>query len=187
MKTKKILGQIHLYIGLSTGILFFIVALSGALYTWEPEVSELIYHHKVEALQKPFISVKSVQEIVAKEFPQGDLRTIMYRDKTRSIQALLYGQGTYYYASINPYTGEWIHLQDMNKGWLNKLRDLHRNLCLGDFGRQIVHWVTLLFLLIMITGIVLWWPINKRMCKQSFRINSQANFNKELQNFNNKL
>lgn len=174
MKAKKIFGQLHLYIGLSTGILFTIIALSGAIYTWQPEISEIIYHQKVKPSSKPFISVKDVTKVLKKEFPKGDLRTVMYRDQTRSIEVLLYGKGTYYHAYINPYTGEWIHLQDMKKGWLNKLRDLHRNLCLGDIGREIVHWVTLLSLVMIITGIVLWWPTTKRMRKYRFRIQTKS-------------
>jgi len=170
MKIKKILGKIHLYVGLVVGVLFVVIALSGAIYTWAPEISRYIYEQKVAPSDLPFISVATIKATIEREFPEGDFRTAFYRDKSSTVQVLLYGQGTYYNAEINPYTGEWVHLQDMNKGWLNYLRSLHRNLLLGDVGREIVHWVTLLTLVMMITGIVLWWPVNKASRKQRFTI-----------------
>ena len=170
MKTKKIFGKIHLYVGLVVGVLFVVIALSGAIYTWAPEISRFIYEQKVTPSDQPFISVATIKATIEREFPEGDFRTAFYRDKSSTVQVLLYGQGTYYNAEINPYTGEWVHLQDMNKGWLNYLRSLHRNLLLGDVGREIVHWVTLLTLVMMITGVVLWWPANKASRKQRFTI-----------------
>ena len=174
MKLKKVIGKIHLYIGLVIGVLFFVIAFSGAIYTWAPEISTLIYDQKVEPKDQSFISVADLRSIISKEFPQGDFRTAFYKDKAHAIQILLYGQGTYYNAWINPYTGEWIRLQDMNKGWLNYLRALHRNLLLGDVGREIVHWVTLMFLVMMVTGLVIWWPMNKATRRQSFTIQKSS-------------
>jgi len=170
MKIKKILGQIHLWIGIILGTLFFVIAFSGAIYTWVPEMSAIIYKQKVEPKNEPFVSVSKLKSTMDREFPEGDFRTAFYRDSTSTLEVLLYGQGTYYIAQLNPYTGELVHLQDMNKGWLNYIKFIHRNLMLGDIGRQIVHWTTLLFLVMMISGIVLWWPVNKTGRKQRLTI-----------------
>jgi uncharacterized iron-regulated membrane protein len=178
MKIKFILSQVHLWIGLILGILFFIVAFSGAIYTWVPEMSAIVYKKKVEASDEPFVSVSELKKTMDREFPQGDFRTAFYRDQSSTLEVLLYGQGTYYLAQVNPYSGELVHLQDMNKGWLNYIKFIHRNLMLGDIGRQIVHWVTLLFLVMMITGVVLWWPVNKAGRKQRMTIKWGASLKK---------
>jgi uncharacterized iron-regulated membrane protein len=170
MKIKSVLGQIHLWIGLPLGLLFFIVAFSGALYTWMPEFARIIYKEKVAIQDAPIVAPSILKATLDREFPSGDFRTAYYRGRNTSMQVLLYGNGTYYHASMDPYTGELIHLQDMNTGWLNYLKFLHRNLILGDVGRKIVHWVTLLFLIMIITGLVLWWPVNKRGRKQRLTI-----------------
>lgn len=174
MKIKNFLGQVHLWIGLILGILFFIVAFSGALYTWAPEVSRVIYQEAVEPQDAPMVPVSSLKATLDREFPSGDFRTALYRDPSTAIQVLLYGNGTYYHANLDPYSGELIHLQDMNTGWLNYLKFLHRNLILGKVGRKIVHWVTLLFLIMVITGLVLWWPANQRDRKQRLTIKWNA-------------
>lgn len=174
MKIKTFLGQIHLWIGLVLGILFFIIAFSGALYTWAPEISRIIYHEAVEPQDEPMVPVSTLKATLDREFPSGDFRTAFYQDPSTAVQVLLYGNGTYYHANLDPYTGELIHIQDMNTGWLNYLKFLHRNLILGKVGRKIVHWVTLLFLIMVITGLVLWWPANKRARKQRLTIKWKA-------------
>ncbi len=167
---KKILIQLHLWIGLTLGVLFFVISFSGAIYTWETEISNIIYKKKVIPRDVPFVPISTLKATIDREFPKGDFRTAFYKDKSHTIQVLLYGQGTYYHAFMDPYTGALIHLQDMKKGWLNQLIFLHRNLMLGDLGQEIVHWGTLLFLIMIITGIVMWWPNNRAGVKQRLTI-----------------
>ncbi len=162
MRIKKVIAQIHLWIGLILGLLFFVIALSGAIYTWSPEISSILYHKKVHPQDRPFVPVSTLKAVLEDEFPEGDFITALYQGRSYAIQVLLFAPGTYYKASMNPYTGKLIHLQDMNKGWLNLLKALHRNLLLGDIGREIVHWGTLLFLIMTISGIIMWWPATKK-------------------------
>jgi uncharacterized iron-regulated membrane protein len=183
MKVKVIFRQIHLWIGLILGSLFFVIALTGAISVWAPEMSAIIYHQKVEPKQEPFVSVSTLKATIDREFPEGDFRTAFFRDKSKTCEVLIYAPGTYYIAQLNPYTGELVHLQDMKKGWLNHLRALHRNLMLGDIGRQIVHWGTLLFFVVIISGIILWWPRNRAQRKKRLLIkwkSSPVKLNKSL-------
>lgn len=170
MNIKRLWGRIHLWIGLAVGIPFFLIALSGAIYSWEREIGTIIYHQKVAVQEEDFVSVSALRTTMEREFPAGDFRTAFFKDKTHTAEVLLYVPGTYYIAFLNPYTAELIHLQDMKKGWLNYLKLLHRELLLGPKGKQVVHWVTLLSLLMIASGIVLWWPVNKIGRKKRFRI-----------------
>jgi len=170
MKLKRLISQLHLWIGLAVGIPFFLVALSGAIYTWEPELARMLYKESVEAQDQPFVTASALKATLDREHPDLDFRTVLFRDEGSAAKVLLYGRGTYFYAFLNPYTGDLIHLQDMNQDGLYYLKVLHRNLLLGDVGREIVHWVTLLFLVMMITGIAIWWPARKSQRRQKFTI-----------------
>ncbi len=174
MNLKKVLQQVHLWIGLATGLLFFIIAFSGALYTWEPEMSRWLYKQAVSPEYRPVVSVSQLKETLSQEFPEGDFRTAMFSNKKTAYKVLLYAPGTYYHAYLNPYSGKLIHLQDMKKGVINKLKGLHRNLLLGQIGREIVHWVTLLALPMLITGVYLWATARVTRTKQRFRIKWDA-------------
>ncbi|WP_373399524.1 PepSY-associated TM helix domain-containing protein [Algoriphagus halophilus] len=178
MTLRKLIVKIHLYFGLLTGLLFFIIALSGAIYTWQPEFSRIAFHQKVHHENKPFISITDIKNTLERNFPEGDFRTALYRDPESAIEVLIYVPGTYFHAYINPYSGELIHLQDMNKGWISTLKNLHRNLLLGPPGREIVHWVTLLAMGMLITGLVIWWPVKGRPGKDKFTIKWTASSKK---------
>lgn len=176
MSIKKIILKIHLYIGLAIGLLFFITSLSGALYTWAPEFRSIKYKQQITPEDRETTSIASLKSELQREMPEGDFRTVTYRGKDQSMEVLLFVPGTYFTAQLNPYSGKLIHLQDMNQGWINKLNLLHRNLLLGPFGRKIVHWVTLLALPMLISGIILWWPSNKKNRKRSFFLKWKASF-----------
>lgn len=170
MNLKSMLGTLHLWLGLIIGMLFFVICLSGAIYTWEPEFSHHLYQKGVQPRDQGPVSLSQLKATLDREFPEGDFRTATYRGKDQAMEVLLYVPGTYYYAFLNPYDGSLLHLQDMKKGWLNHLKNFHRNLLLGPVGSKIVHWVTLLSLVMLITGLVLWWPVNQAGRKQRFSI-----------------
>ncbi|XOV93332.1 MAG: PepSY-associated TM helix domain-containing protein [Bacteroidota bacterium] len=170
MTLKKLIGQIHLWIGLAVGILFFIVAISGAILVWQPEIRYLLFNQGIPAQNKDYVLPSDLKETIDKEFPQGDYRTAFFREPDKTCEVLLYGQGTYYIAQLNPYTAELIHIQDMNTGFISFMIGLHRNLLMKQFGREVVHWVTLLFLIMLITGLVIWWPSSKKERKGRFMI-----------------
>jgi len=167
---KKLINKIHLWIGLGIGLIFFVIALSGSIITWGPEITRIIYKQDIEPMDKPFVSVSALKSKINNVFPEGDFRTVLFQNHSSTVNILLYAPGTYYYAFMNPYTGELVHLQDMKTGWYSHLVSLHRNLLLGDIGRNIVHWVTLLTLFMLITGIVLWWPNKKTERASRFKL-----------------
>ncbi len=171
---KRIIHNIHLYVGLTIGLLFFIIAFSGALYAWDAEISHRIYKQSVVAQDEPFVSVSELRAKLTQKFPEGDFRAVTFQGKSSAAKVLVYAPGTYYYAFMNPYTGGIQHLQNMKEGWLNHLKSLHRNLLLGDVGRVIVHWVTLLSFFMVLTGLVLWWPHRKSRRKYHFAINLRS-------------
>ena len=167
MTLKKIAGQLHLWIGLLIAIPFFLIAFSGAVYTWAPELRRLTYEPQVEARDVPYASIVEIKSTLAKDFPKGDFRTVLYRGDSRAVQVLLYVPGTYFHAFMDPYSGELLHLQDMKQGWIHVVLMLHRNLNLGPVGREIVHWVTLLATTMVITGLILWWPLRRAQVRRA--------------------
>jgi uncharacterized iron-regulated membrane protein len=46
MTPKKLIGKIHLWLGLLSGIVVFIVSITGAIYVFEEELNHLFYHDR---------------------------------------------------------------------------------------------------------------------------------------------
>ena len=77
---------------------------------------------------------------------------------------------------VNPYTGEILELYNYRETFFYTMFSLHRWLLGSDssIGKTITGISTLIFLFILITGIILWWPRNKAILKQRLKIKSSA-------------
>ncbi|HEY9044878.1 MAG TPA: PepSY-associated TM helix domain-containing protein [Ohtaekwangia sp.] len=73
-------------------------------------------------------------------------------------------------AFVNPYTGELISLYTYRNTFFFTMFSLHRWLLAGDIGKLIVGISTSIFLFIIITGIILWWPKTKAKLKQHLTV-----------------
>lgn len=69
-------------------------------------------------------------------------------------------------AFMNPYTGELISLYSHKNSFFFTMFSLHRWLLAGEVGKVITGVSTFVFLFILITGIILWWPKNQKILKQ---------------------
>ena len=79
-------------------------------------------------------------------------------------------------AFVNPYSGQVLELYNPRQGFFYTTLALHRWL-LGSnngIGKYITGIATFLFLFILITGIVLWWPKTKKILKQRLKIKSDG-------------
>ncbi|QHT65600.1 PepSY domain-containing protein [Rhodocytophaga rosea] len=77
-------------------------------------------------------------------------------------------------AFINPYTAQVAALQSQRSPFFFSVFSLHRWLLAGDTGKLIVGISTSVFLFILITGIILWWPQNKKILQQRLALKWNA-------------
>jgi uncharacterized iron-regulated membrane protein len=80
------------------------------------------------------------------------------------------GKGGGSQAYVNPYTGQVVAWQSQRSPFFFTMFSLHRWLLAGDPGKLIVGVSTSVFLFILLTGIVLWWPQNKKILRQRLRL-----------------
>ncbi|HEX8278309.1 MAG TPA: PepSY-associated TM helix domain-containing protein, partial [Segetibacter sp.] len=81
-------------------------------------------------------------------------------------------------AFVNPYTGQIIELYNYRETFFFTMFSLHRWLLGGNdgIGKTITGISTFIFLFILITGIILWWPRNKAILKQRLKIKTDASW-----------
>ena len=155
MKLGRALYLGHQWLGLAAGAVLLVVALSGAVLTFAPEMRVVAYRQVVEPSEGPVAPVAAFRDTLREAFPQGDFRTITFRGRERAVEVLLFAPGTHYLAQLDPVTAELIHLQDMNQGFIQSVLRLHRNLMIKKPGQQVVHWATLIFFGLVVSGIVM--------------------------------
>ncbi len=168
---KKWAGRIHLWLGLITGLIVFVVAITGCIYVFQDEIKDQVFDwRKVEPKNISYVPPSSLRSSVSERFPGASNAFVIYSGKNRP--ASVYGvfEETEYYFHFNPYTGEFLHAQNFNEDFFDIVRRLHMYLLLPkEIGRQIVGISTLIFILMLITGVVLWWPKKFRNLKQSLK------------------
>ncbi len=181
---KKWSAKLHLWLGLSVGIIVFIVSLTGTLYVFKDEIQnslrqEAIYVKKAAAES---ISVHVLKEKISLElhekFPLNSVEIPL--DKNKSYRFLYYEKnkkGWNYFEEVkinklvyvDQYTGKILAVYDEKYNFFNILKYIHWSLLLNsEWGKYVVGIPTVLFIFMLITGIVLWWPKNKKARKGRF-------------------
>jgi len=92
-------------------------------------------------------------------------------------------QGTFISVYMNPYTGDILNIKSVSRSdspdFFRWILNGHRALWLPyDIGRPIVGVAVLIFVVLLISGIVLWWPTKwiKSIIDKSFKIKWDASF-----------
>jgi uncharacterized iron-regulated membrane protein len=174
-KFKNAIRNIHLWLGLATGLVVIIISISGALYIFEEEIRD--YTQKdfryVGLQQKPFVGLDQVILGFEKLSPKDPLRLIRIEDALPNATVEITSKkGKVYY--FNPYNATLV--KKGSEDWLEIVEHLHTSLLLGKTGEFIMNWSVVIFVLMLITGLVLWFPGQMRLLKQSLTIKRKASF-----------
>ncbi|MDQ0783727.1 PepSY domain-containing protein [Chryseobacterium sp. W4I1] len=182
--TKKWSAKLHLWLGLSVGIIIFIVSLTGTLYVFKDEIQnsirkEAMYLQKSAATPIPIsvlkekvsLELNEKYPITAVEIslnPNKPYRFSYYEKNKKGwnyfeevkINKLIY---------VDQYTGKILAVYNDKYNFFNIIKSIHWSLLLNsDWGKYVVGIPTVLFIFMLITGIVLWWPKNKKARKGRF-------------------
>lgn len=184
---KKIVSKLHLWLGLTIGFFVLVISITGALYVFKDEVQnilrkEYIHHNEQNIAQKKILPLKVLEQKVEQQTNEKyPLHWIdIPLDKTKSYKFHYYERNpkawnyfdefvVYKTAYVNPFTGKVLAMEDEKNGFFNIVKFIHWSFLLkSEWGTYIVGIPVLIFLIMLITGIILWWPKNKKARKQRF-------------------
>ena len=164
---RKVCHWVHLWLGLISGVIIFIVSITGCIYVFQQELRDFFYPEQyVIAQDKPFLSPAKLKERAAQyvfKYPSDSLNTIYgvtygKKDKAATV-SYNHNEKGYTLLLLNPYTGEYIHEKTYKGDFFSFIISGHRNLWLPyEIGHQIVGWAVIVFVIVTITGLVLWLP-----------------------------
>lgn len=165
---------VHRWLGLISGIVVFVVALTGTLYVFEEEGRD-IFQHKYFYVTPSAGPKKPLQEIsaaVKKVYPKETITQIRFREQADA--ATVYHTKSEKAISVNPYTLQIVGVRNLKHDFFSTVLDIHLHLLMGKTGAQIVKWNVLIFFIMCITGLIIWWPKQKRFFKQAVSIKFKA-------------
>lgn len=204
---RNIFDQVHLYAGLISGLVVITVCLTGTIYVYNTEIREVMDSelYFVEEAGKR-MSADELMSTLEKRADSKVVGVLWNEESDRTVQFTLKkegeeGRGDTYY--VNPYTGEIVGNSAEKTGtaeFMSYIFSLHRWLLLDrieeplvgsmanrDLGRFINGVSTLLFLLGVTTGIVIWIPAKVKSWKQGLKIKWSANWKRVNHDIHNTL
>ncbi len=189
MTIKKAIGTLHLWLGFTSGLVVLFLGITGCILAFEREIELLTVPYQfVEKQDEPFLSPSQIKTITDKNLPDKTIHGIAYGGADKAIVASFYSLDYYYLMYINPYTGEVLKTKNMADDFFRIVIDGHFYLWLPPaIGQPIVASATLIFVIMMITGLILWWPKNKSAAKQRFSIRWNAKWRRVNYDLHNVL
>jgi uncharacterized iron-regulated membrane protein len=171
-KFKKRIRFLHLWLGLITGAIVFVVATTGCIYAFQQEIQNAAQDYRFVARQDaPMLPPSKFQAIAREALPGKLLHAIKYNTPDKAVEAIYYNYDPeyYYIAYLDPYSGKVLAVINQDKTFFRFILDGHFYLWLPhEPGQIVVATSSLIFLAMLVTGIILWWPKNKKAAKQRF-------------------
>jgi len=182
MSVKKVTVFLHRWLGLTSGLVVFIVSVTGCLYAFQVEIQNLLQPYRfIEAQTGPMLPPSQLRDIAVQQLPDKHIHAIQYHGTTEAAQAIFYHyEPTYYYiVYLNPYSGRVLKVKDMSTDFFYQVLQGHYYLWLPPLvGQTIVVVSMLVFVVLMISGIILWWP-RKNGVRQRFTIQWNARWRRK--------
>jgi uncharacterized iron-regulated membrane protein len=188
---KRINNWLHLWLGLTSGVIVVIVCLTGCIWVFQDEITRLTEPEKnVEWQDKLVVTPSQLANVAKQRYPDKVAASAFYQ-QGRAVELSLRspkdrgrrgGGAGGVTLSVNPYTGEVMKEEVRKRGDVDFFRFIlngHRALWLPyDIGRPIVNYGTLVFVILLITGLIWWYPKkwNKSTTDKSFKIKWGASF-----------
>ncbi len=179
MGFKKHIRNIHKWLGLTSGLIVFIVAVTGCIFCFHDEIKDLTRkeYRFVEPQDKPYLAPSKIRANALKVLPEGaKVWLIGYTGKDRSCAAFSQDKsGEWIYVYFNPYTGRFLKSEIQSKDFFIIVEYIHLYLLLPDYiGKHIVGGATLIFIVLLITGIIQWWPKKRKNLKERLGVKWSA-------------
>jgi len=172
---KKIMGWIHLWLGLISGIIVVLLSLTGAVLVFEVELKALIYpwitaERPANAEYVPPSALYRTAQLAA---PGKDIISVWYHGHGKAAHVSLESDSVLY---VNPYDASVLGLVD-HDDFFHIMKEGHVYLWMPPkIGQRVTVWSTLVFFILLVSGVFLWWPRkwNRAERNMAFKIKWKA-------------
>lgn len=177
MVLRKLIFNLHLWLGLIAGAVLSIVGVTGAMLSFEPQILQLINPGVVTVAdaEKPLPPTALLQQIRRQQSAKTVTALTIHADTDLAAEvhyAPPPGQRRGSREYVHPATGELLG-QAGGRAFFITVMKLHRWLLAGDLGKQIVGASTLILIVLALSGLYLRWPAKGRwkQLRSWFQIN----------------
>lgn len=159
---KKILFQIHWFLGITAGLILSIMGVTGAIYSYDQQILKWVNSdsYVVQAENTPKLTPAQLYQHFNTTQPEIKINSItIAKDPTASSTVNIEKEGERrgYNMMVNPYNAQV--LPDVKgRKLLLLIQQIHRNLTAGEVGKQITGACALMLIYFVLSGLYLRWP-----------------------------
>jgi uncharacterized iron-regulated membrane protein len=159
----RTLWRWHFYAGLFVMPFLVVLAITGTLYCFQPQIEPLLYPHRliVQPATGGRLDDAALLARAAAAMPPGSRVVTAHIDRRPRRSAEFVFQppgGDRQSVYVNPYTGHVLGTLSVDRRFMQIDRMIHRKLLLGKPGELLMELAACWTLVLIGTGIALWWP-----------------------------
>jgi uncharacterized iron-regulated membrane protein len=159
----RTLWRWHFYAGLFVIPFLVVLAITGTIYCFQPQIEPLLYPHRLVVTPRPMprLGADTLLANARAAMPAGAVPTtarISSRaDRSAEFIFRMPG-GNKESVYLNPYDGAILGTLSVDQRFMQVDRMIHRKLLLGKSGELLMELVACWTLVMIATGVALWWP-----------------------------
>lgn len=184
---RKILFNVHLWLGLGLGLYVVMIGLTGSILVFGDEIDAALNPHllRVEP-QGERLPISAVLASLGRAYPGQRIKSIRPPATSTGVYSLSLGKGAAQrHIYLNPYTAQVTGTRTRLGSLVGFVSDLHLNLLWAAAGRTLNGWAALLTGVLLVSGIVLWWPATWQQFKTRARVQKGASLRRLMHDWHN--
>jgi uncharacterized iron-regulated membrane protein len=157
---RPALLKVHRWLGLTAGLLLMLNALTGSMMLAARPLDRVLNAQLFEvAATGQTVPLEDIRHSLLREFgAQASFTLRPPRQPDESILVHVRSNSWKGQAYFDPYTGARLGAREEHEGFANAIFEFHSALLSGDTGKKVLAFNTLTMLLMLLTGLLLWWP-----------------------------
>ncbi|MDQ7980652.1 PepSY domain-containing protein [Paraburkholderia sp. SARCC-3016] len=162
-RSYRTLWRWHFYAGLFVMPFLVVLAITGTLYCFQPQIEPLLYPHRlvVEPRNVARLDEDVLLANARRALPAGSVATTA-RISSRADRSAEFifrlANGDRQSVYVNPYDGSVLGTLSVERRFMQVDRMIHRKLLLGKPGELLMELVACWTFVMIGTGVALWWP-----------------------------
>lgn len=157
---RRTIWRWHFWAGLLVAPILLMLSLTGAIYLFNDELNDAIYpeQHFV-APHHSDVPMSRMIEAALAAYPGSASRVDMPQTTNRSAVVFVQPtQGPPRRVAVDPGTGKVLGSVVYDRTLVGWADAMHRSMLMGMFGERLVELAVSWALVLLVTGVILWWP-----------------------------
>ena len=154
---RRILFQVHRWVGLIAGVYVVLISITGAALVFRIDLQRVSHPHLFTAASGPLTDPVTIMESVARAYPDHRLSGVDAPTTSRpTYLAYVTAAGAFKTVLVDPLTARVLGELPEHTA-VRRLQDLHFDLLSGRTGRVVNGIGAIAIAVLGITGVVYWW------------------------------